>query len=654
MNRNARIALSIIPVLLFVLASCGIEQPQAPSWVLPLTVPLVDHHYDMPEIVDRLSEDALSIDSTGAVFFTIEEEMDELEIDAGLTVAGSSSGYEEELGIISIEKPDSLSRRIDLADRIGQAGAIPAMSLDMTGPFPIIAEIERAVISSGTMTISVTNNFGLPLDSLAVTILDDGLGTGIGSITLDGGLEKGETGAGTIVLDGRTISNALSFDLRMHTPGDSLDTLEDKHLIVEAGFLEGVTVSEATARIPAQTKSYAENVTLENENAISSASISGGSLSIEMTNGSNLAADIEILVDRLTFAGSPLRFAVPLAARGTARVTRDLAGFTLVPLAGHEGTAVSVSMRAGFPGSGEFFAEIDSRDRFAFVLETTGLELSSMAGVIVPHEFRLDTVSADIDIPDGFENFSLTGASLTMEIASTVGFPGTVELRLETGDGKRLDIPADIPAASGEIPSISIISRNDLADLLCPIPSAIFISGTAVLGNGTSAGEVSGDDRVSAGVSIVSPLEMSIGQTWFESDVNRADIWEEEISDATDRMEEASVHIAIDNHLPIDVSMTVFIGSDSLSLFSSPPLVIGPIEVASGTVGDNGLVTSPESTFHTFQLSREELQIFDYRTLFVGQLVGFPGTDGETVRIVSTDYVDLEVYMTVRLRIGGE
>ena len=655
MNRAILLrAASTLAIALLVLcfSACSIEKPQAPSWDTELVLPLINHHYDMLELVDRMAEDAVSYDSLGNISFSVEQDMDTVAVDAGLSIPDLSTSYSETIGLIEISGPAPVSDQIYLSDYLALGGEVLALTLDVSEQWPAISDIESATISSGSMVVTATNNFDLPLDTVTIAIVDDTFASQIGAVTFEGGLAIGETKSETIDLSGKTISNSFTYDAHAYTPGGTILTVAEKTLVVEAGFSSEITVSSAIAKVPAQERSYDQNVSFSEDNQIASANIKGGSLILDITNGTNLSSEIEVTIDEFTRSGVPLSFTVDLSPQQNNLITRDLAAYDFIPLSGESTPTVNVSMDVNLPGSGSNTVQISSTDDFAVDVQASGLEFSSVSGVITPTVVEIEPLTESIEIPNGFENFNLIGAVLTMELYSAVNLPAEVSISAEGDAGQQLSITGSINPGTVGNPGVTIFVVDQLSEFLSPIPSEITITGSATIGDGMTSGSVTDDDFVWGKMEIISPLEMSVGETEFEAVINKADIDSDDIEEITDRLNHGSAYTHIANHLPLGASLTLYLGGDSLTLYDDPELTIGPIEVSSGIVGAGGLVVDSTGSDNTIELTHEDLQILNNETLYIGQIITFPGTNGESVRIVSSDYLDIQAYITVSTRIG--
>jgi hypothetical protein len=642
----------VVGLLLTGLSGCGIQSPESPSWDTEITVPLINHHYDMLELVDRIAEDALTYDSNGLISLTINQEIDTIAVDAGLSIADLSTGFSETLGMIELQSPEPVSEQILLEDHIPLIlGDVPATGISSIKQLPQIAEIETAAIESGVLIITVENNFGLPLDSVTIAIIDNETSTQIGVTSFAGGIADGATKSKTIDLSGKTISNSLSFDAYLHTPGGTLFILSDNSVSITAEFSNTITVSSATARIPSQVKSYDQSVSFTDDNVITLAEVGDGQIEIQVDNVTNLSAELDVSIDQFTLGGVPLSFTVNLLPQQSEIVTRDLSGYTFAPVEGEDHPTVNVEMNVSLPGSGLNAVQVSASDNFAVDIAVDNVTFRSVSGVIQPTEVEIDPITESVEIPNGFENFSLTSAVLTMTLHSAVNLPNEIEIHLEGDAGQTLDISRALTPGTVENPGITTIVIDDLSDFLNPIPSEITVSGRATVGNGVTHGSVTENDFVWATVEIASPLEITVGETEFESDINEADL--DDIDDEdTDRLNSGTAYIHLTNHLPLGATLTVYLGGDSLTLFDDPEVILGPVEVRSGTVGGSGLVIDSIGSVATLSLTREELQVLKNNTLYVGQVIAFSGTDGQTVRIVSSDYIDIQACISVNVRLG--
>ena len=152
--------------------------------------------------------------------------------------------------------------------------------------------------------------------------------------------------------------------------------------------------------------------------------------------------------------------------------------------------------------------------------------------------------------------------------------------------------------------------------------------------------------------------ELSPGKIRLElpnsiSKSSSTDIDQNDIDEISERLLGGTIHATITNHLPFGCQVELFFAGDSATLYSNPQLTLGPYAVGSGIISD-GLVTQPTVTQLEITLSETDLDIIENATLYVGQNIYLPGTNGQVVNIIGTDYLDISAYMTLTTRLGGE
>lgn len=655
LQRSAIILPVIIIMILSIVAGCSIESPKAPDWDTNITFPLISRHYDIYELIDRMAEDALSYDSAGNLSLSFDQHMDTITIDAGLSAEQVSEYFNHQLGDIAIASPQPLSLELNLSDYVSLAtGEVPDVGFDANKDFDQIQEFQTATFSEGSLIVSVTNYFDVAIDSLTIRIVDIQSSDTIAEYTVSQELNVGENRTDTISLAGKTASNQLSFNSWIHTPGGTVLSTNANYLAVEMTVADGATVTSAIARVSAQEKDYSSSVSFVEEHRITSASISWGQINIHIQNNSELASNLEIEVPELSESGNPISISATIPANGEYNYSQDISGYEIQPDLTNGSMAVNFNLIANIPGSGNDMVEVSSTDQFTIEAGMTDLQFSQATGIIAPTEIEINPVHETIDLPKGFEDVSLTDAVLILDIYSEVNIPTDVDINITGGTGQYLNITSQLSGGTPENPGVTHLIISDLEPLTNPVPSEITVAGIAVAGDGASTGTVYADARVWGDIEISSPLKFAIGETEIEGDINSTDIDQDDIDDFSDRLNQGSIYATITNHLPFGCEVELHLNGDSATLFSDPQLTIGPLAVNAGSVDANGLVGSAEVSEIQIHLSDTDLDIIYNPTLYIGQKVYLPGTGGQVVNIIGTDYLDIEAYIRLNARVGGE
>jgi len=206
---------------------------------------------------------------------------------------------------------------------------------------------------------------------------------------------------------------------------------------------------------------------------------------------------------------------------------------------------------------------------------------------------------------------------------------------------------------SPSTPLVTSIVEPNLAAFLDPFPTLVQITSTAVFGDSVNEVTVTANDFASARVSITAPLAVRIDSVTMVGDVGAQAISGTDVAEFTDNLVGGTLHLKATSHLAFGAAVTLFVATDSTRVYSAPDLILGPVPVAPGTTDAAGLVVAPVESVSELPLTAADLQLFDAATLYIGQTVHLDGTAGQTVQVVTPDYLDLVAYFTVTMRNGG-
>jgi hypothetical protein len=310
-------------------------------------------------------------------------------------------------------------------------------------------------------------------------------------------------------------------------------------------------------------------------------------------------------------------------------------------------------VHAYFPGTGENFTAIDSEDEFEVNFGLNEILLANARGVVEPTELSFENSEIAVDVPVGFDSIELDLVELSITLTNYTDLAGDVVVSLQASNGKSLQVPGRIGARGENSAAISQIYSDQLADLLSPIPDQITISGIATVGDGITVVELNQSEYFSATAVISAPMAFKIAQATVEGDKNELTV-DKDIADGSDRLNHGSFRATMRNHLPLGAQMSVYIGTDSASLFTAPLAVIGPLSFDQATTDANGAALEEIITNSEIELTAEDLRVFGNRNLFVATLLELTGSNGQTVRIRAADYLAMTGVVEITARVGGE
>jgi hypothetical protein len=147
-------------------------------------------------------------------------------------------------------------------------------------------------------------------------------------------------------------------------------------------------------------------------------------------------------------------------------------------------------------------------------------------------------------------------------------------------------------------------------------------------------------------------VDVMVEQSQLFGDTEALDLDQDGRDMLRDHVGGAELQLEVLNHLPLGIEARVLFGTDSLTVKEQPLLAIGPIAVAAADVDP---VTRAVSVARTSRplvtVSAADVQLLATEGLLSVLEVVLPSTDGQAVRILTTDYVTVQglVYLDVEV-----
>lgn len=653
-----KIIVGIVVVLVFLTAvQCSIKKPESPTWTTHLTVPAVNRTYLMPEIVGKIDQPGIFMDSTGEVMFSFEAELDTISVSDNLSTEDISNYVVDVLGQVTIkpDAPDPVS--VNLSDYVSLVlDTIPDISFDILNDLPQLDKFNWAEVATGAIFVKVFNDFGIDLDTVIVQLIDLMSFQIISTVTFPPpGIPAGVTDSIAIGLGGRTISNLLRLQIHCHTPGGTMLSLDDKTLSSSISFGDGIIVSAAEAEIPQISKDFAKTVELSESNTILSAELESGEILLSAQNNTNISVDIDVTLPDFKLGGTPLAISQTLSPNSTDNINVDLFGYTFEPIDQTPPQETRIEIAALIDSTAPNMVEIDEYDTLRVTFNISNLSFTSMTGVIDSTQAEFDGIEVDLDLPKGFDSLQLVSAILVLEIENAVDFPGVLDLQVLGDGGQSLNLSGTIDAGNVSSPTITHIIDSSLSSFLDPVPNLITVNGRAYFGDGSTVGTVTADDYIFSRVTISSPLEVMLTQATFSGDTTSEKIDQDDIDLITDHLIGATFSSTIINHLPLGVSVEVYMDGDSTKLNADEAqLVIGPLEVDAGVVGAGNVVIEATESEVSLTLDSIDIEILENDTLYSTQNIIIYGSDEQPVKLSGTDYLTIRGVFEVEYKFDGE
>ncbi|MCK5126534.1 MAG: hypothetical protein KAR42_09780 [candidate division Zixibacteria bacterium] len=642
-------------ILIFLtLVQCTINKPEAPSWRTNITVPLMNKTWDMPELIEKIDQDNLTVDSLGNPMFYFNNVLDTVFVGGTFSIPDVVETVSESLGLVTLDPIPPQSFLVALmAEFPGlPAGTFPDTSFDISHALPALGNFTTATIASGSAVMVIENDFGLYLDTVIVAIIDEIAMQQIATYEIPGGIPAGTTSSDTIDLSGKIISNQLSAVIHCHAQQATSFTLADKSLGSSIGMPTGLTVSSAAAMMPEMTKSFSQLIDMNSTHLIESASIDNGRLAIEISNNTNVAANLVLTLPDFISNGSPLVINQTVYAQQGGQYYYNLANYTLEMIDQTLPQALSLDIDANIASSGGAIVTINAGDKISVTATIDNIEFGTINGIIAETSADFDSLQEELDVPTGFSNIQLPSAVLTLAIENSVNIPGSFSIEVDGDQGQHKSLVGTISPGTLENPVMTYIVDSTLTAFMNPIPEVFTVTGSATFGDGVTPGSISSADFLIAELTISSPMEMIIDSSIVDGEWTDTDI--DIDSSVVNGFKNAIFHVAFENHLPLGITVEILLSGDSATLYSNPEISLGPVTVGAGVLNPDGTVSEATLSNNSISMDSTQIQVLHNDTLWVGELINLHSTNGASVKMSVSDYLNITGYIDLDINFSDD
>ena len=393
------------------------------------------------------------------------------------SLAGKTLPNSLGLKISSVTSPGSTGPvTINLADSIALAISTSNMvASSFVAPFPAVSEtnvgtfsggsmgnFSSATFSGGTMDLSLTNNWAVPM-SMSVEVVDTNTNTTLLSYSFSNVSANGGSSTQTASLAGKTLTNAIGLKITaVSSPGSTGSVAIDMTDDIALGIAtSNVVVSNFVAPFPAFSESNVGTYSAGNLGNFTSASFSAGSLTLGLGNYWPVALSMSIdLVNTVTDSTIlSYNFTNISANGGTASQSQSLAGVTLPSTLGFK--VVSVSS----PGSPTTHVSVDMTDTLSLSVSSANMVASSfIAPFPAINQTNVGTYSAGTISTFSTASFSQGTMAITLDNDWPVDLSMGLDV-VNTANGDTLLTYAftNVPADGG-----SVTQSNSLVGITLP------------------------------------------------------------------------------------------------------------------------------------------------------------------------------------------
>lgn len=660
-----------LPVLLLA-GACEINSPQLPSFETTVTMPLGLERFEIAEIVE--DDDTLVIGPAGGVVFRASGSPDTLAFDHDLAADFPAQAVRQDIGSFQLDDPEPVASDYPLAEAwppaaglVGVQTEVPPFGFDLTSDPLDLGGIEECHLAAGDVALTITNGWPVPLgdgaEPVELLLEDPADGSLILGVTIDQ-VAPGATVTALATLAGRTVPGSVRVRIQGVCPGSSGNPVlleGDEFLGIMAAFT-GLEAQGAVAEIPAQEFLTTFATALPIDHELVQGVVAAGDLLIDLASTLPVPVEVTITWDQVrTPDGAPLTTGADVAAGEAVRLAIPFAGCTI-----GDGTAAVDSLRARIvsrtPGSEGQAVSLTSTQGLTADLNPGVLLLASLTGCLASDTVAIDPLHEIMEYPEDSEGILFTSARLVIDVDNAAEIGADLDLVIMGSPRDTQPVFLEVrqrlePARDGLVKTRIILDglNSGLVDFLNTRPVVLTLAGAIETGGSGSCGTVKAGDHAVVGWELEVPLEIVLGGTVITGDAKPLDL-DEDLQDSISTHAGGAVFSAeVTNHLPFALELTLLAGQDPGTIESAPDLVIGPILIAAPPVDPlTGLVLQSGISRPRIVLDTAAARLFGRPGLHTRIQVSLPAGDGETVRVMGTDYLEVRGVVELDVRIDED
>ena len=655
---------TLMLLLIAFLVGCSVKKPEAPSWETTWDLPLTSKNHTIQDLIDEMEDSLITFDSLGNPGFTITQEFDTVSVDDNLSAPGANHTHSDSLGVVDIDPPVINPASFSFADLDipESAGQVPVDTFftedDTLDAFTSFTSVD---VYQGNLLIEIVNELGIDIDSIAVVIIaicDTCTPNVIDTVIFEDGILDGSTSSRQINLTGKQLTNQITLNLYGAVKSQTINQ-PTGDLTIDCSFPSGISVSSAVAEIPGFTKDITQQIQLNDESIIYEAVIDNGTMTLQIINQTNLTMIIDISSSNFEHDGNAYSFADTITPQSTLNRSDDLSGYVFRPDGSTTPQSISINATAEILGTAPDHVEINCSDLIQITADVSDVVFSSVSGRLQPTEIDIEPMQKEVDIPDGLGDAQLTQAELRMRLYNNSTTDIYVDLLLsDETDTRNITISDTIwgksnPTEEARETELTVGSLT-LSSFLSPPPSEISITGLAIINPSYKDSiSISKNDFFYGEVEIYSPLAFALNDTIeLDLEITENEIESEDMPDFDETFIYGKIEAILTNHLPLGTQVSLFIGTNSSTIFEDSMVVIGPFVLQSALTDDEGYVTDAVISVISDSLSSDEIQIFENDVIYIAPKVALMPTGDNGVIITGSDYVGITATARLKVKAG--
>ncbi|MEJ2543649.1 MAG: hypothetical protein P8Y99_06245 [Calditrichaceae bacterium] len=687
-----KIKITISYFALLLLLACSVNEPKLPEWDTDWKIYMPAQDFIMGEeiINDSTFIAGSTNDSIPIILFNLNDSTDWERVEASdLVLDPQTDHFSASIGDIELGDYDDLySDSTKIPDIIPPAlfavgdTLLPFDTLTVYPPDDSLqfTEYLYATIDQGELWITFCNETFLDLREgvRAIVYNENGTSQYIGEIEFTDPIPAHTSvQSDPLSIDDLTIHNTFRIQYIIPiaaNPSPRYISEEDRNgyfcTILSVGEL---IAREAMAKVPAQSGDTSAAVAMKEEDQqIISGEIESGSIQFDIQNMLPVGCDVTVSLPNFRENGLVKTFSHRITAGMNGTITEDISGLEVInhrnPGSVIDSLDYIVTVNSD---SVDEYTLITSADSVIVDAATDSIRMASVTGVLDTVDFDIEPVELDeIDVFEDIEGqIRLNDLEMQLVFENQINLPIYADLKIvgkrsDTQDSVVINVSETINASS--VSPTTVINIDDsysepsIVDLLAILPDDISIEGNATV---FGEGSVSVGDGLRVQYTISSPLTIQIDNalTFNSTEIDSItldDLGEDERDQIVNDLADVSAKFNFVNHVPVGGSFKYYMAIDSTELYSDDitnpsTKIIIEASIDPAIKGSDNYVQSAVTSEWNHEFTDEQLDIFNYPTIYTRQVLTILSTDGE-VKIRQDDSIEIEAILDFKATVNSE
>jgi hypothetical protein len=422
---------------------------------------------------------------------------------------------------------------------------IPAFSVNLgEKSFSLISNFQNAVLSSGTLVLSLNNNLGFELRNIRISLFNSTGHTPIGNQVIIPSVPNGNLKTATIDLAGKTVRNSIVAAVSIDAPFSPSVLINLNNALQVSFRASGLKVQSGTVIIPSQMDSTLAGKDIVPFDAganveIEKLKVKTGNLRYTLISNSGISGSFSFILPTARMGNDSLKVQISINGVTNKKDSLSLSGreidLSTDPSVNYNRIPVNYTINLSSNGA---LINFNKDDNIQISLRMLNPDLDYVRGYFGQMSKLIDPEILETGFDEVIQNlsgsFRISDPLIRLKYSNSFGIPIKVTLNASGRKNAQtvnlglapfnISYPATITDRDKKDSLIINRSNSSLSDIISLPPTSITFSGSAMMnpaGPGPQRNNyVFGDSRFLANLEVELPLQLRISNLQFADTVD--------------------------------------------------------------------------------------------------------------------------------------